>query len=481
MRKWRTKIYNTSSMSLSQQREFVNKWLTDFENIFRDEAAKINVMAGYNGFISANAASDIASNIDDYLANYRQTVTALSNKDLIKARGARNGMAQAFKERGISNFFDELEVFDKEARALGLTLRERTNNFLNTLGRNETTIRTVSETGKVMRWRPDAYARMYANTRDSQLRDEIFQDQLVEIGSDIVQVSDHGTDTPICLQFEGKVYSLTGNTPAYPVLPQRPPFHPNCKHFLTSRPKMSTREGKRINFFKDKDISKQRQTWTASQKRQVKTQTAWNLKNRPPKGFAGTVPEVAQRELTFNNTRDAEVWAKNNITGVQSVNYKGLPLSEVTRVNNELLLLQNKYGKLGSIESIKVLKTKKFAARMNMGKHLEINENLTSASEARQVLSGISKGKPSIAGVIDHEIGHALTPPIFDVSGRRAVMTPFGKKLDSFFIKNRTRIAKEMTEYAAEARHEFVAEAFAMREANTAPKWVLEWLRSVNL
>jgi hypothetical protein len=286
MRKWRTKLYNTKvpDLTMSAQKVFVNNWLNEFEEIFRQESAKINTLAGYGGFISANGANDVVSSIDDYLANYRQTVTALTNKDLVQARSARNGMALAFRRKGIGNFFDELAEFDKEARALGLTQRERVNSFLNTIGKNQSTITTFNrQTNYVMRWKPDAYARMYANTRDSQLRDEIFQDQLIELDSDTVQVSSHGTTTPICQQYEGKIFSLTGKNPSLPVLQQRPGFHPSCKHVLLSRPRMTNREARKINFVQGKKLSVQKKNWPDTAKKTINKQEVYNLKNRPPK------------------------------------------------------------------------------------------------------------------------------------------------------------------------------------------------------
>jgi len=285
MRKWRRSLLNNKviDVTLSQKKLFVNGWLTEFEEIFRNESARINILSGYSGFLTANTGVNVVSDIDTYLDLYKTSITALTNKDLVQARGLRNSLAIRLKREGVDNIYKSFEQFDIEARALGLTGHERVDGFLNTLGKDYTTILTKSTSGHVMRWRPDKYARMYSNTRDGQLRDEIFQDQLIAVGSDVVQVSSHGTTTPICQQFEGKVYSLTGNTPGLPVLQQRAPFHPNCKHVLLSRPNMNTRDAKRNNFFKNKDIAKDRKDWTNSDKKQVKKQEAWNLENRPPK------------------------------------------------------------------------------------------------------------------------------------------------------------------------------------------------------
>jgi hypothetical protein len=283
MRRWRENLLNARIVNgtLAQQKAFVNSWLADFEEIFKGQQAKINLLSGYTGFITASVGEDlIETSIDAFLAQYRSTVTALTSKDIVQATGLRNSLALRISREGVANIFKSFDAYDKEARALGLTGRERINGFLNTLGKNYTTIQTISDSGRVMYWKPDKYARMYSNTRDSQLRDDLFQDQLMELGRDTVQISDHDTETPICKQFEGKFFSLTGQG-SLPPLTQRPPFHPNCKHVLVSRPRVSNKEARKNNFIKNKKIVEKSSTYTDAQKRQIKRQTAWNVENRP--------------------------------------------------------------------------------------------------------------------------------------------------------------------------------------------------------
>jgi hypothetical protein len=182
--------------------------------------------------------------------------------------------------------------------------------------------------------------------------------------------------------------------------------------------------------------------------------------------------------------KDAQKWVEQNIAGVRKANYRNMPIHLVNAINKELLSLQKKYGQLGGIEAIEVVpKSTNFLGRMKNGVVLQIREDVTNAMFKRRVLSGIDPYKPHLGGLIDHEIGHALTPAIFrfeKTSSGKWVShkTAFGKRLDSFFRKHRTKIRKEISEYAGTARHEFVAEAFAMREAKKAPQWVLNWLES---
>jgi len=186
--------------------------------------------------------------------------------------------------------------------------------------------------------------------------------------------------------------------------------------------------------------------------------------------------------LPAKSIKEAEKWAKNNIRGLKEVSFKGFDIAQVNSVLSELNTLQNRYGRLGTLEGIEI-KSKSFglAGRMRGAKVLEIREDITDAFLIRLKEAGIdgwTKIKSGLSGLIDHEIGHTFTPDIWSVKAGKTTLTSFGKRLDKFFEANKERIRKEISEYAASIRHEFVAEAFAMREAGTAPKWTIDWLIS---
>lgn len=82
-------------------------------------------------------------------------------------------------------------------------------------------------------YRPDKYATLVARTEMRFSQTDATVNTCNQYGNDLVEVSDHGTTTEICEEFEGEVYSISGKDPDYPMLIAWPPFHPNCKHFLT--------------------------------------------------------------------------------------------------------------------------------------------------------------------------------------------------------------------------------------------------------
>lgn len=85
------------------------------------------------------------------------------------------------------------------------------------------------------RWRPERYIRMYSRTRTREIQTRGIEHRMNDYDLDLVQISEHldvdGQD--ICNDYEGNVYSLSGNHPRYPILDITPPFHPNCVHVMT--------------------------------------------------------------------------------------------------------------------------------------------------------------------------------------------------------------------------------------------------------
>ena len=88
------------------------------------------------------------------------------------------------------------------------------------------------------------YAEMVARTtlREAQTRATL--DLCATYENDLVEISDHNTDCVLCEQYEGNVYSLSGNDPEYPKLEEETPFHPNCQHSMlpTSETAINVRE-----------------------------------------------------------------------------------------------------------------------------------------------------------------------------------------------------------------------------------------------
>jgi hypothetical protein len=82
-------------------------------------------------------------------------------------------------------------------------------------------------------WRLDTYAEMLTRTRLREITNTSLQKRLQIEKFDLVQVSIHNSDHEECRRWEGKILSITGNTPGYPTTRDAENaglMHPNCKH-----------------------------------------------------------------------------------------------------------------------------------------------------------------------------------------------------------------------------------------------------------
>lgn len=92
-------------------------------------------------------------------------------------------------------------------------------------------------------WTYDRYSNMLVRTKAVEARNEGLVNKMVQYGYDLVQISNHGTEHPACRKWEGKILSITGNTPTGTRLPggytvagsmaqakSEGLFHPHCKH-----------------------------------------------------------------------------------------------------------------------------------------------------------------------------------------------------------------------------------------------------------
>lgn len=85
------------------------------------------------------------------------------------------------------------------------------------------------------KWNMSSYTRMVARTTTMEAQIEGTKNRIIEQGHDLVKVSSHVGECPLCTPWGGRVLSLTGKTPGYTTLDearQEGLFHPNCRHAL---------------------------------------------------------------------------------------------------------------------------------------------------------------------------------------------------------------------------------------------------------
>ena len=83
------------------------------------------------------------------------------------------------------------------------------------------------------RYKFETYSELIVRTRTREVQSTATINTAIGTGNDLIQVSSHNTTTEICIQFEGKIYSLSGKDPDFPIVIDTPPFHPNCIHSIS--------------------------------------------------------------------------------------------------------------------------------------------------------------------------------------------------------------------------------------------------------
>lgn len=79
---------------------------------------------------------------------------------------------------------------------------------------------------------PDYYAELVARTRTREATVKGTENMARSYGVDLVRITVSEDPCPVCQKVQGKVYSLSGEHPDFPLLTDeiRPPLHPKCEH-----------------------------------------------------------------------------------------------------------------------------------------------------------------------------------------------------------------------------------------------------------
>lgn len=83
------------------------------------------------------------------------------------------------------------------------------------------------------RWQLPTYAEMVARTTTREATSAATLARMGEHRADLVTISSHPHAADVCTPYDGETFSITGRDPSAPMLDQRPPFHPRCRHVAT--------------------------------------------------------------------------------------------------------------------------------------------------------------------------------------------------------------------------------------------------------
>lgn len=186
---------------------------------FNDEVHKNTIQKDYEEtvlpYIKAN--NSIRINVETYFYLLRQAQKALLQVQAFDLRDEEVISAlldSTIKEGGSRGDLQSLirQHFRRE-------LFER--KFININGRNYDMIK---------------YAKTVARTRLRAIQSDAVQNSMEQYEYDLVKISSHLTKgrhmDDLCKSFDGKIFSISGDTPGYPQMPPNgwPPYHPSCEH-----------------------------------------------------------------------------------------------------------------------------------------------------------------------------------------------------------------------------------------------------------
>jgi Phage minor capsid protein 2 len=158
-----------------------------------------------------SAAAAMAGQLDGRLVAAQLTI----------GRQARDVFARVAREQVETGILGGLARKEVSAQIRDELLKEGTTAFVDRAGR---------------RWALDTYAEVAARTATREAVSIGTANRMLELGADIVEISKHANSCPVCIPYEGRRFSLTGETPGYPRAIILPPFHPRCRHVATPAP-----------------------------------------------------------------------------------------------------------------------------------------------------------------------------------------------------------------------------------------------------
>lgn len=270
------KVYGLNNPRSEIMQKNILRWSLGVGKTFYKQMTMLEMKAAFSKFGQVRKFAGFPATIKQFYEIYRQEVQSLSSVDLTTATMISRNLYKRFKKNA-SAFYAEYETYSK--LNLGKSLSVIKKEFLETAtGRDALSF--IDKAGR--EWNPSAYADMYCRTRTAEISNDVFQSEMDELGMDVIQITEVNDTCPMCQMYNGKYFSLRGETEGLPQIDAYPPFHPNCFHDMIV---VSDKEGKIEGYLKqneklDRQIRSDKANWTESEKRQVQRHLHWNEVNR---------------------------------------------------------------------------------------------------------------------------------------------------------------------------------------------------------
>lgn len=278
---WNVRVYGLNAKTDKQTKKNINKWLNELLPIFFNGVLQVNASLSFEKIKSTLGTVGGSISAGDFVKEYFNRVRRLSVRDYNEATVLRNSLAKRFG-KNYKQFYREWDLMVQNYQSK--PFREIVKKFEKKAVAESIKFQTFDKNGNVKRnYTAKSYGSMYARTRASEVSNVLQQQEMDELGLDVVRITDANTITPICTLFENKYFSLHGKTKGLPKLEVYPPFHPNCRHIMTAVKQSGVREYIEFNRRLDKEIKAKQAQWTDSQRRAVQRQMAYLKSNQAVK------------------------------------------------------------------------------------------------------------------------------------------------------------------------------------------------------
>jgi len=221
---------------------WADKKITDIQTIRKQLTTVVNDLSKKASTALSDAVKDsYQKGIHSAEADFKLNRTVLSGTavpaKLVRLVQESNNIIQASSFKILRNTEDAYRRIQAEVVAGTLTgvetRKQIAKRFMNRLADEGITSFTDK---KGRKWEMGAYAEMVTRTTTVQASLQGHIDRQLEAGRDLIVISDHAGECPLCRPWENKVLSITGATNGYPSLASAKEaglFHPNCRHSLT--------------------------------------------------------------------------------------------------------------------------------------------------------------------------------------------------------------------------------------------------------
>jgi len=158
----------------------------------------------------------------------RRTVEALANETVDKLNASHLRILRTVEDqyrKVVAETVDKVTTgvatrLEASQAALNRFANRGISGFVDSAGRN---------------WDITSYSEMAIRSASGRAAIQGQKDRMQENDRDLVVVSDHDEECPLCRPWEGRVLSISGEDPNYPPLfeaEEEGLFHPNCRHSL---------------------------------------------------------------------------------------------------------------------------------------------------------------------------------------------------------------------------------------------------------